>query len=379
MILISILSVVTIFLILMDGFEAMIVPRRASRRIRFTRIYYHLSWKFWKLSSRIFRTTKRRENFLSQYGPLSILLLVVLWAFGLILGFACLHWSLALPLNPPGIVPTFTDYFYLSGVTFFTLGFGDLTPSTSPGRIASVIEAGTGFAFLAVVISYLPVLYQTFSRRELTISLLDARAGSPPSAGQLLIRLGSARNAATLRTMLEEWERWSAELLESHLSYPVLGFYRSQHDNQSWLAALATILDTSALVIAEVKTSDNYSAKLTFAMARHAAVDLAQHYRTPIHPADGHRVRREDLDALRSELREVGWELRGDGDARLAELRGLYEPFLMALGRFFGLQVPPLLTSIHPVDNWQTSAWMRRAGGLRTLATSDPTDDHEDP
>lgn len=379
MALLVLLSVILIFLILMDGFEAMIVPRRASRRIRFTRVYYHLSWRLWTRCSRLFRVIKRRENFLSLYGPLSILALVVLWAFGLIVGFGCLLWSLEITLNPPGLDATYTDYLYLSGVTFFTLGYGDLTAATSLGRLVAVVEAGTGFAFLAVVISYLPVLYQAFSKREVTISLLDARAGSPPTAGQLLIRLGSTKNSGPMARMLEEWERWSAELLESHLSYPVLGFYRSQHDNQSWLATLTTILDTSALVISELKTTETYTAKLTFAMARHAAVDLAQHYKTPLENPDRDRLTTLDLAALRTELREAGWELRGDGEQRLIELRGLYEPFLLALGRFFALTIPPLVSNGHPVDNWQTSAWMRRAGGLRSLAQSDPSDDHNEP
>src|SRR5262249_5701683 len=139
------------------------------------------------------------------------------------------------------------------------------------------VEAGLGYGFLAVSISYLPVLYQAFSRREATISLLDARAGSPPTAGELLRRLGAARNVTGLGPcpLLVEWERWACELLETHLSYPVLGYYRSQHDNQSWVAALTCILDTSALLIAGVDGADSYQARLTFAMARHAAVDLA--------------------------------------------------------------------------------------------------------
>ena len=130
-------------------------------------------------------------------------------------------------------------------MTFFTLGFGDLTPQGPTGRALAVAEAGIGFAFLAVVISYLPVFYQAFSKREVTISLLDARAGSPPTAGSLLLRLAPGRNFEALDRFLQEWERFAAEVLESHLSFPLLSYYRSQHDNQSWLAAMTTILDAS--------------------------------------------------------------------------------------------------------------------------------------
>ena len=141
-------------------------------------------------------------------------------------------------------------------------------------RALTVIEAGVGFGFLALVIGYLPVLYQGFSRREVNISLLDARAGSPPSAGELLVR--HVGDTAGLETLLRDWERWAAELMESHLSYPVLLYFRSQHEHQSWLGALTAVLDASALVMVGVEGGPVRQAQLTFAMARHAVVDLAQ-------------------------------------------------------------------------------------------------------
>ena len=172
-------------------------------------------------------------------------------------------------------------YIYMSGVIFFTLGFGDVTPVDPLGRFLTVLETGLGFAFLAVVISYLPVLYQAFSHREVTISLLDARAGSPPTAGQLLVRFAGT---ATLPRSTGFWRSGSGgqpRFSRVTSRFRLLSFYRSQHDNQSWLAAMTAILDTSALVIASVKESDSYQAQLTFAMARHAVVDLAQVYHVP--------------------------------------------------------------------------------------------------
>ena len=231
-----------------------------------------------------------------------------------------------------------------------------------------------------MVISYLPVLYQAFSRREVTISLLDARAGSPPTAAQLLIRLARGRNVAALGRFLEEWERWAAEVLESHVSFPMLSYYRSQHDNQSWLAALTVVLDTSALVLAVVEGADPYQAGLTFAMARHVVVDLAQVYHVPpIEPAPD-RLPEGRLRRLREELRAAGLSLReGEAaDRALAELRGMYEPFLAALSRHFLLELPPVLPEAAPVDNWQTSAWMRRTRGIGGLTAADADDDHVD-
>ena len=167
-----------------------------------------------------------------------------------------------------------------------------------------VVEAGIGFGFLAIVIAYLPVLYQAFSRREVSISLLDARAGSPPSAGELLRRHG--QDMKELSQLLYDWERWSAELLESHLSYPVLGFFRSQHTNQSWLAALTAVLDTCAVVIAGVDGGPTRQAQLTFAMARHAVVDLAQIFMTAPRALAPDRLPPSSLIRLREVLAEAG-------------------------------------------------------------------------
>jgi hypothetical protein len=309
-----------------------------------------------------------------------VLLLISAWAVGLIFGFAVLHWSFGTELRSQVNEAVFSGYLYFSGVTFFTLGFGDLTPIAPLGRFVTVTEAGLGFGFLAVVISYLPVLYQAFSRREVTISLLDARAGSPPTAAQVLIRLGRRCNLAVLDRFLEEWERWSAEVLESHVSFPVLSYYRSQHDNQSWLAALTAILDTASIVIAAAKNVDSYQAELTFATARHTVVDLAQVYYVPPTEQAPVRLSQDQLKRLRTELQASGIELREVDAAheKIAELRGMYEPFLNALAHHFLLTLPPVISDSTPVDNWQTSAWMRRTRGIGRLATPDLEDDHRD-
>lgn len=377
---IVVFSVIVILLVLHDAFETMLLPRRISRQFRFARFFYQSSWKLWAAAARRIQSVKRRNAFLSQFGPLSFLILMSLWASGLIAGFACLHWALGTALRPPDEARGLSVYLYMSGVIFFTLGFGDVTPADPLGRLLAVVETGLGFTFLAVVISYLPVLYQAFSHREVTISLLDARAGSPPSAGQLFLRFARYRNFGSFDHFLEEWERWAAEVLESHVSFPLLSFYRSQHDNQSWLATMTVILDASALVIASVKENDSYQAQLTFAMARHAVVDLAQIYHIrPLEPAQD-RMTPGSLRHLRAELRGAGVDLReGDSaDQKLTELRQMYEPFVTALSNFFMLTLPPVVPASVPVDNWQTSAWMRRTSGIGNLVPVDAGDDHVD-
>jgi hypothetical protein len=179
---------------------------------------------------------------------------------------------------------------------------------------------------------------------------------------------------------LAEWERWAAELLESHLSFPVLSFYRSQHDNQSWVGALTMILDTSALLIAGVDGADGHQARLTFAMARHAAVDLGLAFQAPPLPPTPDRLPEADLARLWESLRGAGLTLR-DGPAvaqALAELRGLYEPFVNALAMAFLFALPPFRPVQPPVDNWQTSPWMRRAPGLSGLPAASAADEHID-
>src|SRR5579883_3074541 len=252
------LGLVAIAIVLVDAFEAMLLPRRVARNLRLARQFYRVTWQPWAALGRRLGPGKRREIYLSVFGPLSMLVLFTVWAAGLILGFALLHWSLATPLSSLRAGASLFEDLYLSGVTFFTLGYGDVTPIDPLGRMLAVLEAGIGFGFLAVVISYLPVLYQAFSRRELTISLLDARAGSPPTAAQLLVRSAAVQDREDLARILGEWERWSAELLESHLSFFVLSYYRSQHDNQSWLAAATAILDTCCLLIAVVDCDHVY-------------------------------------------------------------------------------------------------------------------------
>ncbi len=363
--------------VLLDAFETMVLPRRVTRRFRLTRLIYRTLWFPWREIALSLKPGKLRENFLSMFGPLSILLLCVCWMIGLTLGFAWLHLSLGTVLNSHG-EHGFGQYMYMSGTTIFTLGFGDVVPLDPLGRFLSVVEAGTGFGFLAVVIGYLPVLYQSFSRRETMISMLDARAGSPPSGGEWLLRAAHSRDVGVLLAFMHDMEQWSAEVLESHLSYPVLSYYRSQHDNQSWLAAICATLDACALMIANVKEGNQYQALLTFAMARHVVVDLALVFHVPPQQADHERLPDDALAHLRAELRTAEVSLHEDSasDDKLAELRAMYEPFVIALGQHFLVTVPEIFTPAGKVDNWQTSAWMRRTVGIGKLPVAAENDEH---
>ncbi|HEV2829917.1 MAG TPA: potassium channel family protein [Pyrinomonadaceae bacterium] len=360
---IAILGLLLVLIILWDAFETIILPRRVTRRLRLTSLFYRSMWSICSRVVGIMHNRKRREKYLGAFGPLSLLMLLSLWATGLIVGYAILHWGLETELSLPNETGRFSTYLYISGETFFTLGYGDIVPQLPLGRALAVIEAANGFGLLAIVIGYLPVLYQAFSRREVNIALLDARAGSPSSAAEMLRRHAESDHLQELTTVLHEWERWSAELLESHLSYPVLCYFRSQHDNQSWLAALTTILDTCALVLVGIGGTSPWQAKLTFAMARHAVVDLAQVFRTkPTDPAlETSRLLTDDLDRIREILAKHDAHLRDGEEAnqKLTELRSMYEPYVCALSEMLMMPLPPWIVGEDAIDNWKTSAWGR--------------------
>jgi voltage-gated potassium channel Kch len=356
-------AILLIFIVLWDAFETIILPRRVTRRLRIARVVYSLTWAPWASWARHMRDNSRRELFLSFYGPLALIFLLSVWVVLLILGYAIIQWALGSALITPigtGHAGFGTDL-YMSGTTFFTLGLGDVVPDTPLARVATVAEAGTGFGILALVIGYLPVLYQAFSRREANITLLDARAGSPPSAGEMLRRNCYQSESEAIRQLLSEWERWSAELLESHLSYPSLGYFRSQHDNQSWLAALTCLLDVCALIMAGIDGLPTKQARLTFAIARHAAVDLSQVFNAPPHTPEDDRLPPADVERLRSLLEVEGLILHWDEAAiqKLTKLRHFYEPYVHALSHHLLLDLPPWLPAPDAHDDWQTSTWER--------------------
>jgi hypothetical protein len=327
------------------------------------RLFYRLTWPLWAATVRAVSSRRRQENYLSYYGPISLPLLLGIWAAALIAGFALLYWAPGNAIQSHDGHTGFTECLYFSGTTFFTLGLGDIFPNTAPARLLVVLEAGMGFAFLALVIGYLPALNQSFSRREVSISLLDARAGSPPTAAEILRRHVQDNRIDSLAQLLHEWERWSAELLESHLSYPVLVYFRSQHDNQSWLAALTAILDTCSFVISSLEEGSVRQAQLTFAMARHAIVDLALVLHTAPREPRTDRLPAGDLAALRALLKKEGLPLEGGAEAnrRLNDLRRTYEPYVYALSNRLRLSLPPWISQADRSDNWQVSAWGKKA------------------
>jgi hypothetical protein len=351
-----------IFFALLDAFQTVVSPRRATGRFRITRLFYIVTWWPWSRVATRIHHPRKRETALSFYGPLSLLLLIVVWAGAILTGFGLLYFSLHSPLRDPTQAHAgFLSDMYLSGTTLFTLGIGDVLPQTRGSRILVVLESGMGLGFLAMAISYFPVLYGAFSRREVSISLLDARAGTPPTAAELMRRHAFKGGGDALNTLLGEWERWSAELLESHISYPLLCYFRSQHTNQSWLSALTAVLDVCALMIAGVQDHAARQAQLTFAIARHALVDIAQIFsQAPVTDAED-RLPPERFDQLYQQLCQAGIRVCRDGESmeRLKKMRLLYEGYAVALSRYLCMPLPPWIAEQPHKDNWLTVAKLR--------------------
>jgi hypothetical protein len=227
-------------------------------------------------------------------------------------------------------------------------------PHTGLGRVLTVLEAGTGLGFIAVVIGYLPVLYQLFSRREAAVIRLDGRAGSPPTALGLLQRHSGEDGPGQIGTLLREWESWGSELLESHLSYPMLAYYRSQHNDQSWLAALAAIIDCCALILVGIEQVSPLQARMTFKMAREILVEMAESFDvSPSRYSGGDRPDHQTFLRLEQDLieAEFNWET-AEAEELLAALRATYEPLLDGLASYLLLSLPGWSASDDARDHW---------------------------
>lgn len=356
----------------LDVFQTIILPRRPTGRFQITRIFFASTWAPWAAMAQRMRNQKTREQIYSVYGPLSLLLLLFLWALLLILGFALFFFSMGSPFADSivgagaGRWARFGTDLYVSGTTLGTLGLGDVLPRSLPARTLVICESGVGLGFVALVIGYLPVLYQAFSRREVSIALLDARAGSPPTAAELLRRHGFKGGEKALEALLAEWERWSAEILESHISYPILCYYRSQHDNQSWLSALVAILDTCALLLSVIEATPSRQAQLTFVMARHALIDLGHVFhiqeRTAwLRQAGQDRLPPAEFNRLCGVLGEVHLRLCGDPASarRLHTIRALYEPHALALADYLRMPLPVWVAEPREKDQWRLLTKLR--------------------
>jgi len=354
-------GILILAIVLWDTFEVMLLPVPVKRSIRLVMVFLRGLWSIWSRLARIARPGKRRERILGLFGPLSLIFLILIWITGLILGFGLIQFSLLEPRK------SLLQALYVSGATFFTLGVDAGTLISPETKAIAVAEAGCGLGFLALVIGYLPVLYQLFARRESHVMLLDERAGSPPSAITLLQRQAHGESMQEVDTLLREWERWSAELLESHMSYPMLSYYRSQYVNQSWLAATSAILDCCALIMVGLTGVRTFQARMSFAVTRLAIAELSDLLGLEQVALGSVRLPPSEFEKIKGILNDVGVPfVESDAELHLARFRATYEPFLGGLSRHLMLPLSEWIPeeSQNRSDNWTNNSRGRIAQQL---------------
>lgn len=311
---------------LVDAIGTLVAARGLTGRWRPTRQFYWVTWRAWRAVGR--RLGGRQEGFLSLYAPLTLLTLLVLWLVGLLLG-----WSLVYQAGRDSLrgETGYLSVLYYSGTCLFTLGFGDILPTAGALRIAALVEAATGLITMALAISYLPVLYAAYGRRESRLLTLDDPSGERIQPTALIRIWAPGGDEDRLYRFFGEWEGWTADILESHVSYPMLALFRSQHRGQSWITALGVVLDAAVLTCAVVPGAELREPYFMYRRGRRALHEIVR--RLPQTYARATPLERAQFDIAYERVRATGLPVRDpdEGWARLQEYRSSYASSLQAL------------------------------------------------
>lgn len=335
------IGLLLVLLALNDVFQSVVVPRAVPRRFRVS--FYAWRWAWiawpalaWKLHA---GDGERRENFLAAFAPAMLVGLLVLWGCMLIAGYGAIFWGLRGGLTPA--VHSLGVATYFAGTSMTTIGFGDVAGKTLGTRFFSILAGATGLGLFSIITAYLFALFGSFQTRESFVVMLGARTGTPPSGVDLLAIAGYSSTLGDLDVLLLEAQRWTAQIMESHLAYPVLAYFRSSHDYQSWVGTLGTLLDASTLLMTTVEGVPSGEARIFYNLGRHATHDLARHLAIlPENVTPG--LERGEFETACNRLARSGYRLH-DRDAaweRFATMRSTYAPHINALARFF--EIPPL-------------------------------------
>jgi Ion channel len=341
----NILSIVVgaaiIILTLNDVFQSVVMPRATGRRFRISFYVWRGAWHLWpRLAWRVFAADgDRREEFLALYAPFMLIMLIGLWAALLILGFGFILWGLR-----GGVIPahaSFGTMLYFAGTSLLTIGFGDVVGREPGPRIVSVLAGLAGLSFLSILTAFLFAVFGAFQRRETFVVTVGARAGTPPNGVNLLAIAGYSRTSEDLSPLMIDAQHWAASVMESHLAYPMLGFFRSSHDDQSWVGTLGTLLDGATLMMTTLDGVRDGQARIFYNVGRHATVDLSRYFRVGV-PDERVGIERSEFDHACDRLAAAGYTLRPRDEAwqRFSNLRSDYASRLNLLARFF--EIPPL-------------------------------------
>jgi len=322
-----------------DVFQSVIVPRAVGRRLRPSYYSSRGLWSIWPaLARRVYgRNEDRREDFLATFAPVNLIASLMVWSLLLLLGYGTLFYALRSDVHPP--LGSFVDAFYFAGTSFFTIGFGDFVGATGWTRIISLAAGASGFGVISTTTAYLFAIFGAFQAREQFVVTTGARAGSPPSGVGMLVIAARSGTLQNLPAVMTEAQKWCASILETHRAYPILAYFRSSHDYESWVGTLGTLLDCAVLMMTTVEC-ERGEARILYNLGRHATNDLANYF----HLADGidpndPMISGEHFDDARKRLEETGLRLTDRDEAwrRFSRLRGAYAGHLDALAEFFDI------------------------------------------
>jgi hypothetical protein len=280
-------------------------------------------------------TWEEADRIMSRFAPFALLTLPVVWVAIVLVGFMPIYWALGVDFP--------RDCFEQSGSSLLTLGFA--VDHHEPTVVAMFAEATIGLGLVALLISFLPTMYQLFSRREVLVSQLDVRAGTPPTPVALFRRAKRIGWIQELDGFWLEWERWFTEVEESHTSYLALSFFRSPHHGRSWITAAGAVLDTAALRAAVVDLPRSWQAQLCLRAGYLALRRIAAAYGVTFDPdpspTDPISVTRAEFDDVLVQLAEVGVPLKPDRDQAWRDFAGWRVNYDTALLALSGLLMAP--------------------------------------
>lgn len=320
-----------------DVFQSVVMPRPAVGRIRFSVTFVRRAWFAWRPLAQRPKRLPLREAALALFAPLMVTILLIVWGFAFILAFALLYNGLHQGLRPePG---SFGASLFLSSGAL--LSFGGVEPTETATHFVASVEAATGFGLFALVVSLLFSLFTAFQRRETAVVALDVLAGAPPTGMQLLETCAKFRMPERLTATFVTWQAWTADVLETHLAYPLLFFFRSSHDNEAWTNSFGAVMDAATLVLSTIEDGPQGEALLLYKLGDHLITDMARNLGFAIEHIPG--VEREEFDEAAARLRRAGYALRERDAAweQFAELRSHYAGWLNRVSGNLAAPVAP--------------------------------------
>jgi hypothetical protein len=328
-----VVGVALVLVVFYDLFQSVVLPRPAINKLATVRYLLRGIWRGWRWVGDRMSSIPRRERWLATYGPISVLYTFTVWALALVVGYGLIIDGLREQLRP--VPDSIGTSLYFSATTLVPLSYGDIVPIGVPARLTTIAESTTGIIIAALAITLLFSLYEAFQRREELVVTLDALAGAPPSGVQILETAATHGMREELIKTFDDWKQWAAAVLESHLAYPSLVFFRSSHDNEAWLNSFGAVMDAAVLVMSTVEDKSEGPAKLMYRVGNHLVEDLSWYFRRWAVRDDTPVIERFEFDQAWARLNQAGYHCNAPEEAwtKFAQLRSNYASPINGLAR----------------------------------------------